>query len=56
MAMADDLTKHLSDENYIAEHFSRNPESRLSWFEEFIAFLSTPLKRLGISGWTKDVM
>jgi len=51
--MADDLTKFLKDENYIIQHLSLHPQPRLSGFDEFIAFLSTPFKRLGISGWTK---
>jgi hypothetical protein len=51
--MADDLTKHLTDENYIAEHLSRDPQDRLTSLDEAVAFLSTPFKRLGISGWTK---
>jgi hypothetical protein len=51
--MADNLTKHLNDENYIVHHLSMTSQPRLSAFDEFIAFLSTPFKRLGISGWTK---
>ena len=51
--MADDLTKHLNDENYILQHFSRKAQDRLTAFEEAVAFLSTPFKRLGFSGWTK---
>jgi len=30
---------------------SRQPQATLSWFDRFIAFLTTPFKRLGISGW-----
>jgi hypothetical protein len=30
---------------------SRQPQAALSWFDRFIAFLTTPFKRLGISGW-----
>jgi hypothetical protein len=34
-------------------HLSLIPQPRLSAFDESIAFLSTPFKRLGISGWTR---
>jgi len=30
---------------------SREPQPRLSCFDRWIAFLTTPFKRLGISGW-----
>jgi hypothetical protein len=30
---------------------SGKPQPSLSWFGRFIAFLTTPFKRLGISGW-----
>jgi len=30
---------------------STSPQESLSWFDRFIAFLTTPFKRLGISGW-----
>jgi hypothetical protein len=30
---------------------SREPQARLSCFDRWIAFLTTPFKRLGISGW-----
>ncbi len=30
---------------------SEAPRPALSWFERFISFLTTPFKRLGISGW-----
>jgi hypothetical protein len=30
---------------------STAPQDSLSWFDRFIAFLTTPFKRLGISGW-----
>jgi len=28
------------------------PNDALSWFDRFVAFLTTPFKRLGISGWS----
>ena len=30
---------------------SREPQVALGWFSRFIAFLTTPFKRIGISGW-----
>ena len=30
---------------------SKAPQEELSWFSRFVAFLTTPFKRLGISGW-----
>lgn len=30
---------------------SRDPQPTLSWFDRAVAFLTTPFKRLGISGW-----
>jgi hypothetical protein len=30
---------------------SKEPQEALSWFSRFIAFLTTPFKWLGISGW-----
>ena len=30
---------------------SAKPQGALGWFSRFIAFLTTPFKRLGISGW-----
>ncbi|HEY6146060.1 MAG TPA: hypothetical protein VIZ69_00120, partial [Thermoanaerobaculia bacterium] len=30
---------------------SRDPQPALSWFDRVVAFLTTPFKRLGISGW-----
>ena len=30
---------------------SEAPQPRLGWFARFIAFLATPFKRIGISGW-----
>ncbi len=30
---------------------SKEPQDALGWFSRFIAFLTTPFKRIGISGW-----
>ena len=30
---------------------SKEPQEALGWFSRFIAFLTTPFKRIGISGW-----
>ncbi len=30
---------------------SREPQEELGWFSCFVAFLTTPFKRIGISGW-----
>lgn len=30
---------------------SREPQEALGWFSRFVAFLTTPFKRLGVSGW-----
>jgi len=30
---------------------SPQPQAALSWFDRFIAFVTTPFKRIGISGW-----
>jgi len=30
---------------------SKEPQESLGWFSRFIAFLTTPFKRIGISGW-----
>jgi hypothetical protein len=51
--MADSITAHPNDAKYIIEHLSTSPQSQLNGFDEWIAFLSTPFKRLGISGWTQ---
>ena len=51
--MADSITKHPNDANYIVRHLSTKPNEALKDFDEWIAFLSTPCKRLGIQGWTE---
>jgi hypothetical protein len=51
--IADKLTDHLNSASYIIQHLSTNAQSQLNGFDEWIAFLSTPFKRLGISGWTQ---
>lgn len=51
--MSDGLTSHLNSASYIVQHLSTDPQGRLNGFDEFVAFLSTPFKRLGISGWTR---
>jgi hypothetical protein len=51
--MGDSLTQHLNSARYIVQHLSVDPQSRLNGFDEWIAFFSTPFKRLGISGWTR---
>ena len=48
----DSITNHLSDQNYVVQHLSTKPQEALNWFDEDIAFFTTPFKRLGISGWT----
>ena len=48
--MADSITKHPNDANYIVRHLSTKPNEALKDFDEWIAFLSTPFKRLGIQG------
>jgi hypothetical protein len=30
---------------------SKEPQEALGWFSRFVAFLTTPFKRIGISGW-----
>ena len=30
---------------------SKEPQEALGWFSRFLAFLTTPFKRIGISGW-----
>jgi hypothetical protein len=30
---------------------SKEPQESLGWFSRFIAFLTTPFKRIGVSGW-----
>jgi hypothetical protein len=49
----DGITQRLSDPYYINLHLSENPQSALNGFDEAIAWLTTPFKRLGISGWTQ---
>jgi hypothetical protein len=51
--MADNITRHPNDANYIVRHLSTKPNDALTDFDEQIAFLSTPFKRLGIQGWTQ---
>jgi hypothetical protein len=51
--VADSITKHPNDANYVVRHLSTKPNDALKDFDEWIAFLSTPFKRLGIQGWTQ---
>jgi hypothetical protein len=37
----------------IQEQLSLHPQGALSWPSRFIGILTTPFKRMGISGWTK---
>ena len=39
------------DANATIVMLSRTPQPALSWFDRWIAFLTTPFKRWGISGW-----
>lgn len=48
----DSITDHLNDQNYVVQHLSTKEQKALNWFDEDIAFFTTPFKRLGISGWT----
>jgi hypothetical protein len=41
------------DHDFIQGQLSRRPQPALSWPSRFIGFLTTPFKRMGISGWTK---
>src|SRR5260221_12357746 len=34
-----------------AAMLSKEPQDALGWFSRFVAFLTTPFKRIGISGW-----
>jgi hypothetical protein len=51
--MADDITKHLNNANYILRHLSKKPNDPLGFLAEAPAFLFTVFKRWGISGWTQ---
>ena len=45
------LTSPPCDAPATISRLSRDPQPELSWFDRVIAFLTTPFKRLGISGW-----
>ena len=47
-----EIHQHLNDSDYIVLHLSRQAQHSLHFYEQWPAFLSTPFKRLGISGWT----
>jgi hypothetical protein len=49
----DSITDHLNDQNYVIQHLSTQPQGPLNWFDEDIAFFTTPVKRLGVFGWTR---
>jgi hypothetical protein len=39
------------DAQHTLNLLSKVPQPSLSWFDRFVAFLTTPFKRVGISGW-----